>query len=200
MKKVWRAAFACMLILALATGCGKSSGVTGRGNKNKSVDSVLKSQVEKENQASGTIDQQEASKENVEEAQNKNETAKRDGSNKVDIDLTQMGSDMVYATVYQLMSKPEDYIGQRIRIRGSYFPYYDETTKQNYHNCLIRDAAACCSQGIEFIWEDGSHKLEEYPKEDSEIVVEGIYETYKEGENMYSRLRNASLSVEKGNE
>ena len=34
----------------------------------------------------------------------------------VDVDLTLMGSDLVYATVYQMMSKPEEYEGKTIRI------------------------------------------------------------------------------------
>ena len=31
-----------------------------------------------------------------------------------------MGSDLVYATVYQMMSKPEEYEGKTIRIEGKY--------------------------------------------------------------------------------
>ena len=40
---------------------------------------------------------------------------------------------------------------------------------------------ACCAQGLEFVWGDGSHKYpDEYPAEDTEIEVQGTFETYKE--------------------
>ena len=42
----------------------------------------------------------------------------------VDVDLTLMGSDLVYATVYQMMSKPEEYEGKTIRIEGKYYASY----------------------------------------------------------------------------
>ena len=33
---------------------------------------------------------------------------------------------------------------------------------------------ACCAQGLEFVWGDGSHKYpDEYPAEDAEIEVQG---------------------------
>lgn len=57
-------------------------------------------------------------------------------------------------------------------------------------------ATACCAQGIEFVWEDGSHIYpDEYPTDNAEIIVEGTFETYKEerDENMYCRLSDATL-------
>ena len=40
---------------------------------------------------------------------------------------------------------------------------------------------ACCAQGLEFVWGDGSHKYpDEYPAEDTEIEVQGTFKTYKE--------------------
>ena len=42
----------------------------------------------------------------------------------VDVDLTLMGKDLIYATVYQMMSKPEEYEGKTIRIEGKYYASY----------------------------------------------------------------------------
>ncbi|MEE1071351.1 MAG: hypothetical protein U0L26_03005, partial [Cellulosilyticum sp.] len=36
----------------------------------------------------------------------------------VDYDLTEMGADMVYATVYGMMVEPDTYVGKRIKMRG----------------------------------------------------------------------------------
>lgn len=116
----------------------------------------------------------------------------------VDYDLTRMGSDMVYATVYQMMVNPKEYEGKTVRVEGSYYGAWYEPTSQYYFYVIIQDALACCSQGIEFIWEDGSHVYpDEYPQDGSDVEVMGVFETYQEegDETIYCRLRNASLEV-----
>ena len=47
------------------------------------------------------------------------ESVKKDGD--IDYDLTVMGADMVYATVYQMMIDPNSYVGKSFKIRGSYY-------------------------------------------------------------------------------
>lgn len=97
------------------------------------------------------------------------------------IDLTAMDSNMVYSTVYQMMADAPSYVGKKVRMKGSYYSSYDETTKQRYYFIIIQDAAACCQQGLEFVWGDGSHTFpDEYPEDGTEAVVEGTFETYKD--------------------
>ena len=113
----------------------------------------------------------------------------------VDYDLTQMNSDMVYAMVYQMMVTPEQYVGKTFRMDGIFYSSYYDTTNQYYFYCVIQDALACCAQGIEFVWDDGSHIYpDEYPAEAEEIIVEGTFETYTEegDENLYCHLVNAT--------
>ena len=116
----------------------------------------------------------------------------------VDYDLTQMNGDMVYATVYQMMVDPSTYEGKTFRMEGLYTPIIVEDTGKIYHYCLIQDALACCAQGMEFVLGDGSHTDQsEYPAEDTDIIVEGTFETYQEegDENLYCRLANAAMEV-----
>ena len=117
----------------------------------------------------------------------------------VDLDLTVMGSDMVYSSVYQLMYDTDEYIGKKIKIKGQYYSAYDETTGQYYHFVLIADAAACCSQGIEFVWGDGSHVYpDEYPADETEVEVVGTFETYKDYPDApydYARLGNSTMKI-----
>ena len=116
----------------------------------------------------------------------------------VDYDLTLMGSDMVYATVYQLMVNPDAYVGKIFKIEGQYYPAFYEPTQKYYHYCLITDAMACCSQGLEFVWEDGKHSYpEEYPQAGENILITWRFETYQEDENtsLYCRLQEAKLEV-----
>lgn len=117
----------------------------------------------------------------------------------VDYDLTQMSSDLVYATVYQMMVTPEEYEGKMFRIDGNFYAAYYKATKKYCFYCLVQDATACCGQRMEFVWGDGTHIYpEEYPEDNAEIVVEGIFETYrKEGDdNLYCRLSDATLQNE----
>ncbi|MCR4845892.1 MAG: hypothetical protein K5865_04055 [Eubacterium sp.] len=121
-----------------------------------------------------------------------------------DIDLTVMDSNMVYSTVYQMMSEGDKYVGQVVKMKGQYYMGKDEETGAVYHFVLIKDALACCQQGMEFIWEDGSHKYpDEYPADGTEVVVKGTYELYKDDPNAqynFCRLGNSSLEVVENND
>ena len=116
----------------------------------------------------------------------------------VDVDLTLMGSDLIYATVYQMMSKPEEYEGKTIRIEGKYYASYYPITDKYYNYCLIADAAACCSQGLEFELGGGAVYPDGYPEDQSEVIVTGVFETYTEeaGQTFYyCRLRDAEYQL-----
>ena len=121
-----------------------------------------------------------------------------------DVDLTVMDSNMVYSTVYQMMSEGEEYVGKVVKMKGQYYMGKDEETGAVYHFVLIKDALACCQQGMEFIWEDGSHKYpDEYPADGTEVVVKGTYELYKDDPSAqynFCRLGNSSLEVVDNND
>ena len=193
-----------LLCILLAAGCdNKKTGGKGVGSTN-SVDKVINNQIdnEKKNSETETLEigenpvgneTEEATEDTIEGTEGIQEP---EGT--VDYDLTQMGSDMVYATVYQMMVAPEEYEGKTFRIDGNFYATYYEATKKYYFYCIIQDAAACCAQGMEFVWGDGSHIYpDEYPGDNAEIVVEGTFETYREegDENLYCRLSDATLQI-----
>ena len=117
----------------------------------------------------------------------------------VDIDLTAMTSDMVYSTVYQMMNDPDSYVGKTVKIAGPYYATLYEDTGIYYHFIIIEDATACCQQGMEFVWGDGSHVYpDEYPELDERVEVTGTFEVYKDNPDdqyQYCRLGNATLTV-----
>ena len=106
---------------------------------------------------------------------------------------------MVYATVYGMMVEPDTYVGKRIKMRGQYYASYYEPTGKYYHYVIVSDAAACCAQGIEFVWDNGTHLYpDDYPPDQTEVEVVGIFETYRDEGNedsLYCRLKNASFKV-----
>lgn len=190
--------FLCILLI---TGCSNKKGTDGKGvNNTNSVDKVINNQIANEDRKNETTESEEASF-NVESSKDTEDTMSgvedaRNTDGTVDYDLTQMSSDMVYATVYQMMVTPEGYEGKTFRIDGNFYATYYEATKKYYFYCVIQDATACCAQGMEFVWEDDSHIYpNEYPEDNAEIVVEGTFETYKEegDQNLYCRLSDAIL-------
>ncbi|MBR3018765.1 MAG: hypothetical protein IKH57_17065 [Clostridia bacterium] len=111
----------------------------------------------------------------------------------IDIDLTAMSATMVYSEVYSMLATPENYIGKTVKMNGSFADYLDEATGNYYCACIIRDATACCSQGIEFVLTDDYVYPDDYPEVGSDVSVVGVFDTYMEGENLYCTLRNAVL-------
>lgn len=193
--------FLCILLI---TGCSNKKGTDGKGiNNTNSVDKVIDNQIANEDGKTDTMESEKALS-NVESNKDTEDTISgeedvRNTDGTVDYDLTQMSSDMVYATVYQMMVTPEEYEGKTFRIDGNFYATYYEATKKYYFYCVIQDATACCAQGMEFVWEDGSHIYpDEYPEDNAEIVVEGTFETYKEegNQNLYCRLSDAILQQE----
>ncbi|MBQ6264094.1 MAG: hypothetical protein IJK60_01430 [Clostridia bacterium] len=110
-----------------------------------------------------------------------------DGSD-VDLDLTALSSTMIYSEVYNIMSTPGDYIGKTIKMNG----VFATDDNENYYFCIIKDATACCQQGIEFIL-NGAQYPDGYPSLGSDITVLGTFEQYYEGDQPYYHLIDATL-------
>lgn len=118
------------------------------------------------------------------------------------LDLTALSSTMVYAEVNNIMTTPENYIGRQITMDGLFYVVngYDENGEIDpnvmYFACIIQDATACCSQGIEFVLADETAVYpEDYPAEKSEIIVTGEFQAYTEHDYTYHHLINATMSV-----
>ena len=110
-------------------------------------------------------------------------------ADKIDIDLTKLSSTMVYSEVYAMMYSPEEYFGKTIKMQGSLDIYTDDSTGKTYYACIISDATACCSQGIEFVLKNEQN----YPEIGEVITVVGTFTTYAEGENEYCELIDAEM-------
>lgn len=175
------AAFGCILF----AGCSQTNARSFDGQN--TVENVIQSEIAQAQSGSDNAAQGSADSSAEDESISVSDS-RANGSE--DIDLTVMSSTMVYSQVYDMMSKPEDYIGKTVRMSGAFSEYYDETNDKTYYACIIKDATACCSQGIEFILSDESY---EYPEDGSEICVVGTFDVYEEGQFRYSTLRDAEI-------
>ena len=112
----------------------------------------------------------------------------------VDVDLTRLSSTMVYSEVYNMMYTPGDYIGKTIKMTGQFVYYENPDTQAQYFTCIIGDAMACCSQGLEFVL-TGKHTYpDDYPELGSEITVIGEFQSYEENGMTWYHLVNARLA------
>lgn len=100
---------------------------------------------------------------------------------------------MVYSEVYNMLVTPDNYIGKTVKMNGSFAVYHDETTGQYYYACIIADATACCSQGLEFELQESRAYPEEYPELGAEITVVGSFNTYVENGAKYCHLVGAEF-------
>lgn len=105
----------------------------------------------------------------------------------VDIDLTKMSATMVYSTVFNMVNNPTNFVGKTMRMRGEYTTYPISAT-QTIHACLVRDAAGCCSQGLEFVLSNGN-----YPAGASEVTVVGTIAVQKISGKYVCYLKNSTL-------
>ena len=116
-----------------------------------------------------------------------------EGTAAVDIDLTALSGIMVYSEVNSMISFPDNYIGKTIKMTGQFVYYENPDTKAQYFTCIIGDAMACCSQGLEFVLTGKQTYPDDYPELGSEITVSGTFELYEEGDIRYCRLVDAEM-------
>lgn len=190
-----------MVITLVFTSCSTTS-VKKEASNTKTVEDVLNEKIEDEkegNSAEEKVESVESLQSNDESAAPEPKSVGPDYLDKDFIDLTDLSKDMVYAMVYQMMVDPDRFKGKEVKMKGLFTVYYDEETELNYFTVLIEDALACCTYGIEFIWEDGNRTYpDDYPEVDSVITVTGTVETYFEEGSPYQylRLKDSVLEVE----
>ncbi len=155
-------------------------------NQNSKVNQVLESQIS----STEAFPDPTLSSEVVLQSQESTSEVILSNTEGVDVDLSTLSSTMVYAEVYDMVYTPEMYLGKVIRMQGVCAAYTDPNTGIVYYACIIQDATACCSQGLEFtlVNED------EYPDQGTEITVTGTFETYEEDGYRYIRLANSVLT------
>ncbi|MDY5463897.1 hypothetical protein ACQQ9V_06700 [Hornefia butyriciproducens] len=169
--------FLCALIL---TGCGT------KNNETQKSDSAPKTtQSESASSDNGSTETEASDSSNADGNAGKEKNSRKKGL----LDLTKMSSTAIYSEVYNIMIDPDRYKGRMIKIKGVCYITKDDASGKTYYACVIKDATACCSQGIEFKLRKGLS----YPEDQSKITVKGTFTTYKEKKMTYSCLKNAVL-------
>ena len=170
-----------LLITSAFAGCGSSSGSRSKqGAKGKTVDEVL------QEQAAGETAEAQSSP----ATETQTDGSKAANTGKVDIDLTELSSTMVYSEVNNMITQPEQYFGKMVKMKGNVA--MTQGNGRTYYACIISDATACCAQGIEFVLND-SYAASDYPAAEAEVTVTGVFDRYYEGDQAYFQLIDAVL-------
>lgn len=174
MKKLFCVVLIVLMLSSLsACGSKKDKGTTDNQTANPSVSQGQP--AEKKSEAAPTTS---------------NPAQSADG---IDVDLTKLSSTMVYSEVYNMIVSPDNYTGKTLKMNGAFAYYEDPETKKQYFACIIADATACCSQGLEFILTGDHTYPNDCPELGSEIMVTDTFEIYTESGFQYCRLKDATI-------
>ena len=119
----------------------------------------------------------------------------------IDVDLTRLNSMMIFSEVNRMMYEPEEFLGKTVRMAGQFalaFGYDEDgevNPEQVYFACIIPDATACCSSGIEFERAGDYRYPGDYPEGGDDITVTGVFEMYEEYGMEYYHLANAVMEA-----
>ena len=189
-----------LLTAVLFTGCGADNGRRAGDNPNSVNDVLRKGMAEADGtKTSPTAVPIKPSEPDTvldytpEEPEEPNDTQVSLRNGDIDVDLTVLSSTLVYAEVYHMVTAPQDYVGQTVKMQGTFAYYYDQEIDCYYSACIIQDATACCSQGIEFVLTDEFKFPDDYPEPGTGICVIGEFSTYTEHGPVYGTLKNAKL-------
>ena len=109
-----------------------------------------------------------------------------------EVDLTKMSSTMAYSYISNMISAPDDFIGQRFKMQGTYDEGLWEQTNQMYHYIVIADTTSCCAQGIEFTL---ANENTTYPQPGDEIEISGVLVLYEEEGSLYIQIIADSIRM-----
>lgn len=110
---------------------------------------------------------------------------------KVDLDLTSLSSTMIYAEIFNMVVEPEKYDGKKIRMKGLAALFHDDERNRDSYACIVKDATACCAQGIDFALSDAAASSSGYPKDGDEITLTGTFREIMEGDISHYMITEA---------
>ena len=180
MKRIVSVCMAICLFAAVLAGCGTTKETLHKANQTskKTINDILKESQEKDTTPAKGI-------------------SYPDLDYSADVDLTKLNSNMVYSTVYAMVTDPKNYEGKTVKANGTFDVFINPDTEILYYSCVIADATACCQQGIEFTWEGEHSYPEDYPKIAAPITIGGKFITYEEDGKTYCRIDNAQIAFDK---
>lgn len=106
----------------------------------------------------------------------------------VDINIAAMNKTMAYSTLYEIQTRPYEYEGKTIKVKGVFSRESFKGGSKVIH-CFIDvyDSANCCSAWTTFVWNG------DLPKRGAETTVTGVVQVKKENGNEYPEIQAVSV-------
>lgn len=98
----------------------------------------------------------------------------------VDIDLSSYSETMAYATAMDIGDNYEQNRGKTIKVKGLFKAYESNVLGFYFYACAVMDNTACCAIYFEFVPRDSMSYPADFPAEDAEITVAGVFDPYTE--------------------
>ena len=174
--------------LILFSGCENTSPVSRVSGQPTGAKDVIESQIAA---SESSISSETTSSLSSEETTVTESLFETSSDEEFDVDLTIDNADLIYAEVFAMVYTPEDYVGKTVKMKGQFVFYYDEEKDQYYYACLIKDAMACCAQGLEFIPAGDCVYPDDFPPALTEINVTGTFNTLEDDGETYCALTDA---------
>lgn len=100
-----------------------------------------------------------------------------------DIDIITMSKTLAYSQVIRMMSQPEQYWGDTVKVSGTYIKQSMEGFT-DLHFLLLLDETNCCQGFLELVMPDN----ETLPQEGEQIAVAGEYQFFSDATGEYSAI------------
>ena len=163
--------------LILFSGCENTSPVSRVSGQPTGAKDVIESQIAA---SESSISSETTSSLSSEETTVTESLFETSSNEEFDVDLTIDNADLIYAEVFAMVYTPEDYVGKTVKMKDQY-----------YYACLIKDAMACCAQGLEFIPAGDCVYPDDFPPALTEINVTGTFNTLEDDGKTYCALTDA---------
>ena len=102
-------------------------------------------------------------------------------------DISTFNADFEYSYIVQMGNDPYSYKDKIIRAKGLFGVQY--VGDNTYYGIVVYDQMGCCSVALEFVPTD----TEKLPADGEEIVVQGKFGGYREGDNICFALMDAEI-------
>ena len=67
------------------------------------------------------------------------------------LDLTKLGTTMLYAQVFNMLMEAENFNGTKIKMNGIYYENKDVEQGPLFQCIIVTDVAGCCSAGLDLL-------------------------------------------------
>lgn len=109
-----------------------------------------------------------------------------------DVDMIGFSSTMVYSRIYNVWENYGNYVGKTVRMPGiiSYGENPDGTVD---YLITIADTTACCSISFLLEFEEERTFPDDFPQNESQVVVSGVFSVFDKDEKSYLQLNHVKI-------